>query len=309
MANRITFQAKLVGLLAVTTLWVNAVNAESPDSEMVPTMPEAPSYPADSGPPSVPLCDVSLDDLAGQFPEHAWGRQRINFDPSRMRYDEERDLWYDDFSNHTWVCQLRSNAEAVVGKNLVHYFGIMGGDAAPGDSFLDQRLDLGRDVFDSLASEACAVCGVLRLTGCFPPGVKVAINSGKESKAVEDIAAGDVLWNPVKKKSIRVLTVVEGLEDLPLLKITAGSLSLTVTEGHPIYTAGGIKQAKELATTDTIFDADGAAHSVAAITALPVKAGQTVINFTLDGDEEDRLFLADGMIVSDLTTQRELATK
>lgn len=278
-----------------------------------PTMPEAPEYGSGGDTDIHPCADVTIQDLAGKVADQKHDGHRFKFRPADFVYNASLDLWMANDGSSTWVCQLNPNTDAISGDNLVYDFSARRSNVGAGAHNAVNRAAWGSNFIDDFTEEqnidSCYVCGLVRwYKGCFPPGVKISVNDGSESKLVEDIAAGDVLWNPLTKTGGKVLSVVQGFENKPLLQIAAGELTLTVSDEHPIYTPSGLKQAKQLTTADTIVDKDGKSHTVSTITALPIKAGQTVINFTLEGGaDNERLFLADGMVVGDLKAQKQLA--
>jgi hypothetical protein len=232
-----------------------------------------------------------------------------------MIYDRNAGVWYDDQGGSTFVCAYNSGAEKYPDSNLAADFSyVRSGGGLAG------RIARGRDVISGLTTSldprhagfkrSCFICGLVRdKKGCFPPGVLITMGDGRTTKKVEDIAAGDMVWNPVLKKASKVLKVSEGPERKALVQVKAGHLSVTMSREHPVAVSSGWKQAQEVKPGDVVRDAHGLSHTVAQVSDLPSPAGLTVINFVLErsGTADDGLLLADGMVVGDLLVQRELA--
>lgn len=234
-----------------------------------------------------------------------------------MIYDRNTGVWYDDQGGSTFVCAYNSGAEKYPDSNLAADFSyVRSGGGLAG------RIAYGRDVTSTLATSldprhaafnrACFICGLVRdKKGCFPPGVLITMGDGVTTKRVEDISAGDMVWNPVLRKPTKVLKVSEGRERNALVQVKAGQLSVTMSREHPVALTSGWKQAQRVKVGDVVRDGNGISHTVDRVSDLPPPAGLTVINFVLErsGDANDGLLLADGMVVGDLLVQRELAGK
>lgn len=175
-------------------------------------------------------------------------------------------------------------------------------------------------------------CGRNNDDGCFPPGVAISMADGS-SKLVEDVVAGDLIWNPVQKRAVKVLQIVEGPEKRPLVKITTDSTSLTTSQEHPIRVAspaeGGfvqvstlshdppnqgalwsVQQARAVKVGDRIELSSGETSRVTSVSEVPAEEGLYVINFVLEGtadDEDARMLVADGVVTGDLVVQQRLA--
>jgi|GEM_PF-4847520 len=199
-----------------------------------------------------------------------------------------------------WSCARNTAGIRTRNYNLVYNHGYLGGRN-------DWDWDNG---FNTAAYNSCFVCGQVRTVGgCFPPGVRVVLGDGTSTKVVETVRAGDLLWNPVLKRGVRVETISQGPEKKDLTVVHAGGRTLRMSSEHPVVTANGFKQAQDLALGDTLRDDTGKDVTVDAITMEPASAGLTVINFILErsGSEHDGLLLADGLVVGDLIIQRSLA--
>ena len=157
---------------------------------------------------------------------------------------------------------------------------------------------------------ACYVCGSMRINGCFAPETKLTLADGSVKQAKE-VKAGDELFNPLTKKAVTVERVIEGPEDVGMVSVKTASGELKVSQEHPMLTAKGLVQAKDLKAGDTVFNGDNQEVEVASVEIKPVEEGQYVINFIVkgDGDAKDyknRMLLSEGVITGDLTTQIEL---
>ena len=164
-----------------------------------------------------------------------------------------------------------------------------------------------------LNDEYCYICGCFRggptgNNGCFAPGMLITMGD-KSQKAVEKITAGEFVWNPLLKKAVKVLRVIEGPEPLPLIKVGFGDTTVTVSQEHAMLTAGGLKPAKALNRKDRIYDQDGVLQAVTILEQLPVEEGQRVINLALEfasGDINERMLLGNGIVTGDLSLQEQL---
>jgi hypothetical protein len=157
--------------------------------------------------------------------------------------------------------------------------------------------------------KVCYICACLRTDGCFVPETKILLADGS-SRAIEDLSAGERVWNPVSKRPARIKFIRQGGENKPLIKIAYGNDRLTVTDQHPVLTAAGLKQAGLLTKDDIILDGEGREHPLSVLEkVLPVE-GQQVINIMLEGPTdsvEDHYVVADGIITGDLLLQVRLA--
>ena len=164
---------------------------------------------------------------------------------------------------------------------------------------------------------ACYICGCFRGNqtsggnGCFPPGVRILM-ADQSLKKIEEIKAGEKVWNPVQKKAIVVAQVVEGPENLPLIELGFAGRTVIVSQEHPVLTASGSKPAKLLTLKDMVFDTAGKQHLLTVLKRLELEEGQRVINLDLAAATEDpseRLLLSDGIITGDIVLQKRLASE
>ena len=132
--------------------------------------------------------------------------------------------------------------------------------------------------------------------------------SGVE-KQIEEIVAGEELWNPVLRAAVRVYKVIEGTEGEPLVEFGYGGVLLRTTQSHAVKTTSGLKQAKELLVGDEVFDGDGATHRLSTVRALEAAPRQRVINLSLEapfGITDGRMLLANGIVTGDVVIQNRL---
>jgi hypothetical protein len=200
-----------------------------------------------------------------------------------------------------WACQRNPLPvkQKITTTNLAYNAGMQG--------FID-GWDWIKNIQTSTTS--CFSCGFVRETGgCFPPGVRVTLGDGSTQKAVEEIRAGDLLWNPVLKRGVKVKAVSSGPEKKDLVVVDAGGRTLRMTSEHPVLTTKGFKQARNLIVGNTLRDESGKEVVIEAITLEPASVGLSVFNFVLErnGHEHDGLLIADGLVVGDLIIQRRLA--
>jgi hypothetical protein len=153
------------------------------------------------------------------------------------------------------------------------------------------------------------------------------------SKLVEDVIAGDLLWNPVKKAPTKVLQIVEGPEKRSLIKIATEDTSITTSQEHPIRVAitsenslvrvsaqskdlaepnskWKVQQARDIKVGDSVQLSSGQTSRVTSVAEVPAEEGLYVINFILEGAADDadaRMLVADGVVTGDLVVQQRLA--
>jgi len=174
-------------------------------------------------------------------------------------------------------------------------------------------------------------CRAVRQAGCFSPETLVLMGDGVTSKMITSINQGDYVWNPVKKKPVRVRKIVQGPELKPLFEIGYGPYRTHVTEEHPMVLQKSVngsfhktalnssgeslnatvRIASEVTIDDKILGADGQFHQVSVVRKLPLKANQYVINLELDGESDsvqDHLIVADGIITGDYFVQTSIGS-
>lgn len=130
--------------------------------------------------------------------------------------------------------------------------------------------------------------------------------------AVEDLQVGDMVFGPQAGEALRVASVIEGPEQLPLLTIVAGDLKVQVTQKHVVLTQDGLKRAEDLTVDDSVVDQGGEYHKIESVEPSPVQIGQRVINFILEGyvaDVSRHLFVSDGIVTGDLYLQSHLESE
>lgn len=225
--------------------------------------------------------------------------------------DSRDDVWWtseryaDGYIN--WACVRNSNAvTAALTDNLALNLAWLGASNKWDwvHTKIRPKLEPGQS-----AANYCFACGQVRtVDGCLPPGTRVVM-SDRSTKAVEDIRAGDRIWNPLLKRSFKVMTISQGPERSDLIVVVAGRKRLRMTLEHPVLTSRGIKQAKDLVRGDTLTDASSTVVSIDSITREPASPGLSVLNFIVErvGSKHDGLLVADGLIVGDLLVQRRLA--
>ena len=100
--------------------------------------------------------------------------------------------------------------------------------------------------------------------------------------------------------------MIEGPEELPLIRFGFDGTTVTTSQAHPVLTGAGLKPANQLTKDDTVFDAQGTPHPVTILETLPVEEGQRVINLDLNAasfDPDERLIVSDGIITGDIVLQ------
>lgn len=183
-----------------------------------------------------------------------------------------------------------------------HYSPVYMGDDFPTKASFKNALLQGHGPDNKLR---CYICGCFRLNGCFVPGVKIRMADGSD-RAIEEIRAGDLIWNPATRAPVAVERVIEGTESEPLIRFGFDRETLTVTQKHPVPTARGLLQAHELTLGDLVYDQDGTAHEVTVLERVETEPRQRVINLRLESDSEEpesRMLLSDGIMTGDVILQ------
>ena len=171
------------------------------------------------------------------------------------------------------------------------------------------------------------VLGRNSVDGCLLPSAQIQMADGSR-KRIDQIGSGDFVWNPVQRRSVKVASLRRGIEREPLIKITTGSHSISVTKLHPMRTQGGVKPAKDLLVGDFITLRSMSDQKITDIQTLPLRSQEFVWNLILDtrtdsqtdtqkfttdqaADESSALdghyFIADGFTVGDWFIQSHLA--
>lgn len=241
------------------------------------------------------------------------------FDGTSSRYDEADNLYYQYIRDGTIVgCIPNPNTQGLLdtfnsGGDIrlftdLKRYGSAGGRSRNESEVRQQRLVdfLNGEFGHGPNSNSCFICAHVRKEkGCYPPEARLTTADGNIVTAAE-VAAGDLLLNPLTGRSVEVLRVVEGPEELPLVGISFEGGYLRVSQDHPVLTAAGTKPAINVTDGDRLFDIDGKQLAVIGVAILPVDEGQRVINFILDAPSEsdsDHMLLADGVVAGDLVLQ------
>ncbi len=294
-----------------------------PDDSDPPIVPDRPNTPVDPRDPFLDPCPTDAID-GHRFSMRFDSGETTVFRGSEAQYDEGRGIWYMDFrvgdggryGRVTMACARNPNVDLELSGTGTPELFYDWGWSRPRDGSegrnTDERLNNVDDIMaDDDDRTACFNCGVIRdVKGCFPPGVRVALDENGATKKVEEIAVGDKLWNPVLKTQVAVERVIEGPESLPIIELSFSEHSVRMTQGHPVKTDKGIKAAKTLTLDDKVLGSDGEYHSVDALKALPVRESQRVINFVMaatGSDAEARMISADGLVTGDYVVQQEIA--
>ena len=187
---------------------------------------------------------------------------------------------------------------------LGYWGGAMEGLSASDIPGLDERAGMDSS-YDVTVLCACVRGG---MHGCFAEGTKIKLADGSLKRA-EEIVKGDMVFNPIAKKAVRVKHVIDSPEHAPLMKLAIGNVTLRVTQTHPMLTQAGLKRANELTLDDQVQGEDGQFHRLVTIEELPIEAGQYVINFELEAGsdaQEEHMLIADGIVTGDMVLQLKL---
>lgn len=147
-------------------------------------------------------------------------------------------------------------------------------------------------------------------TGCFDSGTSIRMGDGSK-ELIDNIKAGDFIWNPVRRLAVRVKKTVVGPEARPLIELGFEETIVRLTSSHPVPTTRGIVKASDLVASDNIMDAAGDIHPITVMRTLPVKELQAVWNIELDSSSqawEDHMIESNGLIMGDLWLQEALET-
>ncbi len=165
---------------------------------------------------------------------------------------------------------------------------------------------------------------------CFHPDTNIMLGDGTY-KMIKKLKAGDVVWNPLSKKAVKLSSVVVGPEPTPLIEMSFGERTLIVSERHPMIQpfrrssettwfkkiglkpgelghspAYRIKMAGELSVGDFVVTDDGSSKQITALKRLPIEEDQLVYNLTLEGEGvalKNRSVVAEGFVTGDYLIQ------
>jgi hypothetical protein len=147
-------------------------------------------------------------------------------------------------------------------------------------------------------------------SGCFVTGTRLAMADGS-TKAIEDVKAGDLVENPLNGQAVPVRYMRAGPEVGKLYVITTESGSVTVTAGHAMVTASGIRRADQLTKGELITTRAGVEPVLSLI--MRESHGETVYNLavgaTASDDARAHAVLANGVVTGDLTLQERLENR
>lgn len=176
------------------------------------------------------------------------------------------------------------------------------------------------------------LCGCFRdyaRNGCFHPETNITMADGSQ-KEIQDIAAGEQVYNPLTKTAAKVINVIQGPERLPLMEVTVGSTTLRMTTLHPVLVfsspeevgmtsialvegnrdAGRLVQAIDLKVGDLLLLADGSKAPISSIVRPEVEEGQFVYNLVLESTDrsgQSHMLVSDGVVTGDFILQGALA--
>lgn len=172
-------------------------------------------------------------------------------------------------------------------------------------------------------------CYYDRVEGCFAKGTQILMSDGS-TRSIEQLRAGDMIWNPILGHPTKVGRMVAGPEKEPLLEIKGDGRSILVTKTHPMLiraseSAPGLvkasldKSTKKRALTVTradqlkagqeAMDRSGKFFRIESVTPKPETAGTMVYNFEVVTDSnrpEDHAVVANGVVTGDVVTQYKL---
>ena len=144
--------------------------------------------------------------------------------------------------------------------------------------------------------------------GCFDPATRIRMADGKD-KNVMTLKRGDLVLNPRTGKPLKITKIVDGPEkDKPMMEIGVGTRMIRVTMGHPFETRHGLASAQSLRKGDKIAGPGGRLEMISFIRSAPIRSGQMVRNFIVDGgaDDKNHMILANGILTGDLHLQQKL---
>ena len=268
----------------------------------VAEVPPAPGIatPPPAGPIGVPAPEICAYKCTGLFGEGAgMDPMYASIDPYTGEFVNKADIWQKhEGGEGKLVClDLYSINGKWKGDQLVDW-DPQGGDLYsynPADNCVRSPLPIGKRGPE----------------GCFVPETKILMANGLE-KRISDIKAGELVWNPATKKTVRVESLVKGPEKHDLYVLGFAGKTVTVTRKHPFVTKSGAKQARHLTKDDMVQDSKGNFHKLEVLKTKKAEKGQIVWNLVINGDSADEnahLIVADGIASGDLKLQKDLAKK
>lgn len=144
--------------------------------------------------------------------------------------------------------------------------------------------------------------------GCFAPETKIQLADGS-SRRIDELQAGDLVFNPLTGRSSKFKGMVKGPEKEPMIELGYDGKFVRVTTKHPMLTMTGIKPAMDLRSGEEVLGADKKFHKLSELRRLPVDANQQVYNFVVDDPDDSpahHVVVADGILTGDLQMQKDL---
>ena len=143
-------------------------------------------------------------------------------------------------------------------------------------------------------------------TSCFDEDTPVRLASG-ELAAAKELVPGDLVWNPVSRKEMRVREVIQGTQaDETLYRVGYADSSVLFTAQHPVMTRKGPRAASGLTRDDEILGEDGAFHPLAVLETRAGDPKRLVYNLALEAPENDwdaHWIAAGGIVAGDFFLQ------
>ena len=145
--------------------------------------------------------------------------------------------------------------------------------------------------------------------GCFAEGTTITMADGTK-KPIEQIAKGDLVWNPLTGKASKVAKGVKGPEKYKLYSFAIKGEELSVTKTHPMLTQRGIIKAEDVRVDDLMMWKSGELLAIESIRTH--HTAKDVYNLHLvskSGSNIEGAVIANGVITGDLEMQQELQNK
>ena len=143
--------------------------------------------------------------------------------------------------------------------------------------------------------------------GCFSQDTKVTL-ADRTTKLISMLKPGNMLWNPIRKRAVRLKGVTAGPEKEDLYVFSTADKTIKVTKDHPMWTPHGVVAAEDIATGDELVLANGTRARVLAIERASTGV-EFVWNVELDvssTDPRDHMVEAQGVVTADYTIQKTL---